>query len=206
MRHFVYFSSSAVTSGNALLDGDLMKSGRMDIAIHSFIQGVFLSHSLRENVVFHFIFYGMPDPPKHIEIRVKTNKGVPETGSKADSIDISKKDVGSLIKKILYKYKKNEKNEVFSGCFIEKKSFLKVIEELIEQENEVFLLDKKGKDIREIKIPENCAFILGDQNGLPKKELRRLKKSLNLVSVGPKMYFASQTVAIVNNELDRRGI
>jgi hypothetical protein len=42
MRQFVYFSSSAATSGSALskysqYDGDLMKAGRMDIAIHSFI-------------------------------------------------------------------------------------------------------------------------------------------------------------------------
>jgi len=28
----------------------------------------------------------------------------------------------------------------------------------------------------------------------------------NPVSIGPKMYFASQTVAVVNNELDNRGI
>jgi len=33
-----------------------------------------------------------------------------------------------------------------------------------------------------------------------------LKKYLTPVSVGPKMYFASQTVAVVNNELDFRGI
>ena len=83
MKHFIYFSNSAATSGNALSrysDGELMKAGRMDIAIHSFIQGMFLSHALRENVAFHFVFYGMPDPPKHIEIRAKTNKGIPETG------------------------------------------------------------------------------------------------------------------------------
>jgi len=194
MRHFVYFSSSAVTSGNALSDGDLMKAGRMDIAIHSFIQGVFLSHGIRENVTFHFVFYGMPDPPKHIEIKINSE------------FDISKKDVGNLIKKILYKYKKGEKNEVFPGCFVEKKSFLNVVEELINLNNEIFILDKKGEDIREIEIPENCAFILGDQNGLPKKEMKRLKKLSNLVSIGPKMYFASQTIAVVNNELDRRGI
>ena len=210
MRHFVYFSSSATTSGNALSKyssgGDLMKAGRMDIAIHSFIQGVFLSHALRENVVFHFVFYGMPDPPKHISIQVKTNKGVPETGQEAGSIDISKKDVGTLIKKILYKYKQGDKKEVFSGCFVEKKSLFKVIEELIENGNEIFILDKKGEDIRKTKISENCTFLLGDHDGLPKKELNRLKKYCKSISIGPLMYFASQTVAVVNNELDRRGV
>ncbi|MCX6751091.1 MAG: hypothetical protein NTZ83_06545 [Candidatus Pacearchaeota archaeon] len=209
MRHFIYFSNSAVTSGNALskyTGGDLMKAGRMDIAIHSFIQGVFLSHALRENVIFHFVFYGMPDPPKHIEIRVKTNNGVPETGKEVGSLDISKKDVGNLIKKILYKYKEGKKTEVLQGCFIEKKNLFNVIEELIKEGNEIFILDKKGEDIRKVEISKNCAFVLGDHDGLPKKELKRLKSYYKSVSVGHLMYFASQTIAVVNNELDYRGI
>jgi len=194
MKHFVYFSKSAVTSGNALSEGNLMKAGRMDIAIHSVIAAFFLSHDLRKDVKMHLIFYGMPDPPKHIEIKVE-----PE-------LDISKKDVATLIKKILYKYKQGEKKEVLPGCFVEKKSFLNVIEELIEQGNAVYVLDKKGEDIRDVKISKDCVFIIGDHEGLPPKELKRLKKIIIPISIGPKMYFASQVVAIVNNEMDRRGI
>ena len=193
MKHFVYFSGNAPTSGKFDLD-NLTKAGRMDIAIHSFIQGVFLSHGFRKDVKFHFIFYGMPDPPKHIEIQV------------TDDLEISKKDIANLIKKILYKYKPGQKTEVFPGCFIEKKSFLKVIDELASQESEIFILDKRGEDIRDAKIPDDSVFIFGDQEGLPKKELKRLKQIATLISVGPKMYFASQTVAIVNNELDRRNL
>ena len=194
MRHFVYFSKSAVTSGNALSEGNLMKAGRMDIAIHTIIAGFFLSHDLRKDVKMHLVFYGMPDPPKHIEIQI-----MPE-------LDISKKDVANLIKKILYKYRQGEKREVLPGCFVEKKSLLKVVEELSEKGNEIYILDKKGKDIRETEISKDCVFILGDHEGLPDKELKRLKKIAIPVSVGPKMYFASQVVAVVNNELDRRGI
>lgn len=197
MKHFVYFSSKASTSGKALSGKkvNLMKAGRMDIAIHSLIQGVFLSHSFREDVKFHFVFYGMPDPPKHIEIQVK------------DETHIGKKDVAVLIKKILYKYKPGVKNEVFPGCFIEKKALLQVIDQLVKDGSEIFILDKKGEDLREIKSRElgkDPVFILGDHDGLPRKELKRLKQVATPVSVGPKMYFASQTVAIVNNELDRR--
>ena len=192
MKHFIYFSSSAATSGKAL-SGDLMKAGRMDIAIHSLIQGVFLSKSFREDVTFHFVFYGMPDPPKHIEIQVK------------DETSISKKDVASLIKKLLYKCKEGEKREIVPGCFVEKKSFLKVVEELAKK-NQIFILDKKGEDLREVDIKKDCVFILGDHEGLPKKELKRLKKTATSVSIGPKTYFASQTIVIVNNELDRRNI
>jgi tRNA (pseudouridine54-N1)-methyltransferase len=194
MKHFVYFSKSASTSGKALSDGNLMKAGRIDIAIHSLIQGVFLSHDFRKDVVFHFIFYGMPDPPKHIEIQVK------------DELEISKKDIGNLLKKILYKYRPGEKTEVFPGCFIEKKSFLGVIAELKKEGKEIFILDKRGEDLRKIKIENEPAFILGDHDGLPKKDLKRLKQIAKSISIGPKMYFASQVVAVVNNELDRREI
>ncbi len=188
MRHFVYFSSKARTSGNF---NDLMKAGRIDIAIHSLINALFLSHDKRKDVKVHFVFYGAPDPPKHIEISIN-----PE-------FDISKKDVGSLIKKALYKYKKGEKREALPGCFVEKKSFLKVIDELSE-ENEIFLLDKKGANIRKAKIPTNSVFILGDHEGLPKKESKRLRKTANIISLGSKTYFASQVVTIINNELDFR--
>lgn len=193
MRHFVYFSRHAPTTGNFDLK-NLMKAGRIDIAIHTVISAFFLSHDFRKDTKIHLIFYGMPDPPKHIEIQV-----VPE-------LSISKKDVGNLIKKILYKYKHDKNEEAFPGCFIEKNSLLKVVEELQDQGNEVFILDKKGQDIRDLKIEKNCVFVLGDHEGLPKKELKRLKKIAVPVSIGPKTYFASQTVAIVNNELDRRGI
>jgi tRNA (pseudouridine54-N1)-methyltransferase len=166
----------------------------MDIAIHSLIQALFLSHDFRKDVTFHLVLYGMPDPPKHLEISIKENT------------PISKKDVGKIIQKLLYKYKKDQKHEVFPGCFVEKKSFLKVVEELITQEVECFILDKKGENLREVEIQKDCAFILGDHEGLPKHEIKRLKKVLTPVSVGDKMYFASQVVAVVNNELDFRGI
>lgn len=193
MRHFVYFSKSARTSGN-FNTNELMKAGRMDIVIHSIIQALFLSKSYREDVKMHLIFYGQPDPPKHIEIQIN------------EKTEISKKDVANLIKKILYKYKPGENREVHPGCYIEKKSFLNVIEDLQEQGKEIFVLDKKGQDIRSIKLKGNPVFILGDHEGLPKKELKRLKQLAVSVSVGPNMYFASQVVTIVNNELDLRNI
>lgn len=192
MREFVYFSGEAATSGNFDVN-DLMKAGRMDIAVHFIINSFFLSHNLRDDVKLHLIFYGMPDPPKHIEIQI-----TPET-------KLSKKDVANLIKRILYKYKKNGRSEVLPGCFVEKKSFLKVIEGLENQGKKLFILDRKGESIRKIKIPDESIFIVGDQNGFPKKELKRLKKMSRLVSVGPKVYFASQVVTLINNELDLRG-
>jgi tRNA (pseudouridine54-N1)-methyltransferase len=194
MRHFVYFSNSAATSGKALSGGDLMKAGRMDIAIHSLISAFFLSHDFRKDVILHLVFYGMPDPPKHIEI--DSSKG----------LDLSKRDVAGFLKKVLYKAKDGEKNEVMPGVYIEKKSFLNVVQELIDMGKEIFVLDKGGEQLRNAEIGDNSVFVLGDQDGFPLKEFKRLKKSCNLVNIGPKVYFASQVVAIVNNELDLRGL
>lgn len=191
MRHFIYFSRSAQTSGNFK---DLMRAGRMDIAIHTIISSLFLSHDVRKDVKVHLVFYGMPDPPKHIEIQVNPD------------LDISKKDVANLIRKILYKYKEGRKTEALPGCFVEKKSLFKILEELSDQGNEIFLLDKGGEDIREAELSGNCVFILGDHKGIPKKELKRVKGMSEVVNVGPKMYFASHVATIVNNELDRRGV
>ena len=205
MREIIYFSNKARTSGN-FDTSELMGAGRMDIAIHVLINAFFLSHKLRQDTKLHLIFNGPPNPPMHLELF--PGKVIPETGKQAgsDSPDISKKDVGSLIKKILYKYRQEEKNEVWTGYSIEKKSLFKVIDELIREEKQIYILDEKGEDIRKVKFADNPVFVLADQEGFPKKELRKLKSLGTSISVGKPVYFASQVVTIVQNELDRQGI
>ncbi len=193
MREFIYFSGKARTSGNFNLK-DLKKAGRMDIVCHVIINALFLSHNIRPNTKIHLVFYGPPTPPRHLEI-----------SSKAEDI-ISKKDIAKLIQIMLYKYKENKKTEVFPGCFIEKKNLFELTDKLKQEGKEIYILDKKGQDIRNTKLKQNPIFLVGDHEGLPIKELKRLKKSCQTASIGKQTYFASQTVTIVNNELDRYGI
>ena len=131
---------------------------------------------------------------------------IPETGKEAgkEQLDISKKDISNLIKKMLFKYKEGRKIEVWNGFYIEKKNLNQLIEELKKQGKTIYILDKDGEDIRNAEISENPVFILGDNQGFPAKELKRLKKISIPISVGKKTYFASQIVTIVNNELDKR--
>lgn len=198
MREFIYFSSKARTSGNW---DNLMEAGRMDIACHVFINTFFLSKQLRKDTKLHMIFYGSPDPPKHLEFNPdKQVEGVQK------KVDISKKDIGGLIKRMLFKYKQGKKIEYAPGYLIEKKSLLQVLGELEEEGKTIYVLDAKGEDIRNIDIKKDCVFLLGDHDGLPAKELKRLRKKFIPISVGKNTYFASQVVTIVNNELDRKGI
>ena len=198
MREFVYYSRTAPTVGSYIKE-DLQKSGRVDIAIHTIIASFFLSNKLRNDVILHLIFAGPPDPTKHLELQPVISG---ETG--LDKIYFSKTNVSAVLKKMLYKYRKGEKREVFPWFFIEKKGFFELIKELNKQGRNLYILDQRGNDIRKVEIKENPVFIIGDHKGLPSKELRRLKKLCMPVSIGKRTYFASQTTAIVNNEIDRR--
>jgi len=192
MAEFIYYSKSAVTAGNFIKD-DLMAAGRLDIAINVLISAFFVSHDIRKDVKMHLIFDGPPNPPMHILIQYD------------EELAISKKDVAGLIKKILYKAPK-EKGKVGNptpGCFVEKKSFEALVEELNEQGKNIYLLDKKGEDIRNLKLKGNEVFILGDQDGFP-DDKRHILKRIDKITVSPKILFASQVLTIVHNELDRQ--
>ncbi len=195
MREFIYFSEKAVTTGNFDLD-NLKDAGRLDIVCNAIIHSFFISNQLRKDVKLHLVFYGKPNPPRHIILQF--NEKTPT----------SKKNLGGLLKRILFKGSnlKNEKVRAFPGCYIEKKSLLNVIKELKQEGKEIFVLDKSGKDLRSMKNEKlaNSVFLLGDHEGLPKKEFQRLRKNEKLLSIGNKTYFSSQTINILNHEIDRR--
>lgn len=195
MREFIYYSSSAPTSGN-FVGQDLQKSGRLDIAIHSVIATFFLSHELREDVTLHLLFDGSPNPPRHLELK----PDIHDEGK----VYINKSNIADIIKKMLYKYKEGEKKEVFPGYWIERKSLLTLIKDMQKEGKTIFVLDKSGERLRDAEIPENSVFLLGDHHGLPalKKEFKRIAP--RKVSIGKRTYFASQTLAVLNNELDIR--
>lgn len=198
MREIIYYSRTAPTSGSYVKE-NLQDSGRLDIAIHTVIAAFFLSHKIREDVKLHLCFAGPPTPPRHLEL-----KPVTEGKTGVDKIYLVKSNVAKVLKKMLYKCKEGEKREVFPGYWIEKKGFLELADELSAEGRAIYALDPRGEDIRTVEVKENPVFIIGDHKGLPAKELKRLKKLYTPVSIGPKTYFASQTVAIVQNELDRR--
>ncbi len=198
MREFIYYSRTAPTAGSYIKE-DLQDSGRVDIAIHTVIAAFFLSFKIRTDVRLHMIFAGPPDPVKHLELQPVT-KG--QTG--VDKIYLSKKNVSGTIKKMLYKYREGEKREVFPGFYIEKKGFLELVNSMEKEGRNIYILDPDGEDIRTVEIKPDPIFVLGDHKGLPAKELKRLKKMCIPVSIGNRTYFASQTMAVVQNEIDRR--
>jgi tRNA pseudouridine-54 N-methylase len=117
---------------------------------------------------------------------------------------ISKKDMAGLIKRMLYKCSEKERREVFPGCWIEKKSLTGLTKELVGGGKRVLVLDGKGEMVRGLENEgfRDCVFVIGDQDGLPKKEMKKFEK----VSVGKETYFASQVFTILHNEMDIRNL
>ncbi len=195
MREIVYYSSTAPTSGN--FGDDLMKAGRLDIALHTIIGAFFLSNSMRQDVKLHLVFAGPPDPSKHLELEPQKNK----------EIQLSKKDLLWIVKKLLYKFKEHQKNSPFEGYSIERKSLGDTIIEL-SKTKKIYILDEEGEDIRSIVLTGNEVFVLGDQEGLPKKEIKKTFKknqeNIKFISVGKPVYLASQVITIIQNEWDRQ--
>ena len=198
MREIIYYSRTAPTVGSYVRE-NLQESGRIDIAIHTVIAAFFLSHKIRTDTTLHLLFAGAPDPVKHLEIFPVTEG---KTG--IDKIYLAKTNVSAILKKMLYKYREGKKHEVFPGFWIEKKGMLELVNDMHKQGRNLYVLDAGGEDIRTADIKENPVFILGDHKGLPDKEFKRLKKMCTPISIGKRTYFASQTVAVVNNEIDRR--
>ena len=198
MREIIYYSRTAPTSGSYIGE-NLQESGRIDIAIHTVIAAFFLSHKIRTDVKLHLCFAGPPDPPKHLEIMPVTEG---KTG--VDKIYLAKTNVSIILKKMLYKFKEGEKREVFPGFSVERKGFIELIKDYVKEGRNVYILDPDGEDIRTAEIGKDPVFVLGDHRGLPLKEMKRIKKTCTPLTVGKRTYFASQALAILNNEIDRR--
>ena len=187
MRNFVLISNHGRTDANW---GDLMHAGRMDIICHSVIASLFISNAVRTDVKLDIFLNGPPDPVKHIEM------------VEDEESTISKKDIGNLLKHVLRKYRPGKQIKAFPGVTIEKKSFRHYIKEKVDSGEEVYYLDKKGENIKDITLGDNPIFVIGDHEGIPKDELKYLKNNAKAISLGKNAYFSSQVINFLNIWVD----
>lgn len=99
---------------------------------------------------------------------------------------------------------KEQETTLGNGIHVSATSFERLVKPRF-AERGVFLLDRKGEDIRRLPVDADSVFLLTDHVPMP----RNLGKSLvrqgaTPVSLGPVMLQASQCVSVVLNELDRR--
>lgn len=79
-------------------------------------------------------------------------------------------------------------------------------ERLLPESPRLFILDRKGSDIRGVTDLSDAVFVMTDHIPMPKNTLKHLSRLGALpLSLGPTMLHTSQCMSVIHNELDRRG-
>ncbi|MBW2979425.1 hypothetical protein DRZ77_02205 [Candidatus Woesearchaeota archaeon] len=184
MREFLIFSRTARTGGK-INPKNLFQEGRLDI-IRDFIIEAFFTANKKRSAIVHCFLYGQPNPPLHLTI----------TSSAPASIDRIK--TATLLVDLVSKKKK------IKGCEMKKESIIEFLTKASKTKT-IYLLDKKGKSIDELKSLPNAIFCFADHLGFPKKEFKRISTiSSETISLGKQTYFAYQSLTLLQYFLDKK--
>ncbi|MGC9132932.1 MAG: tRNA (pseudouridine(54)-N(1))-methyltransferase TrmY [Nanopusillaceae archaeon] len=187
MRIFIFYSNTVRTDGNFK---NIYYSGRLDIVVNSIIHSFFISNGLRKDVRFDLLLMGKPVPPRLI--RIESNIETPW----------SKKDIETLLSLSLKKFNRKGIKNPFPGIYVDKKDIFDLIDEYKKENRKIYLLDRNGENIENIKI-ENPVFIIGDFLGIPKDIKKKIENDVTKISLGDINYFSSQVIIILNYYLDK---
>lgn len=195
MRTFIFRARKINTCWERNKVGE---KGHVEIIAHCIMNAFFISNSFRNNIIVYIVFDSTPTFP--ITLKLSSQDGLSLSGFHEQAIFNLLAEALNHCESLT----KDESRIIAPGVQINGYGFEKLLGKLMSQQP-VFLLDKKGQDIRELNIDFNPAFILSDHLAMPKNSIKRfLREGLKPLSVGKKMLFASQCVVLINDEMDRR--
>ncbi len=168
-----------------------------EVIAHSVINAFFISNDFRSDVEVYIVLDSSENFPHTIKLSSKD--GLSLAGFHEDAVI-------SLIEQALKDSQglcKDETRTVSPGINVSGFGFERLVSELLKTRS-LYLLDRKGTDIRDTSLDLNPVFVLSDHLMMPKKTVNALKrKGLKTVSLGNKMLFASQCIVLLNHEMDR---
>jgi tRNA (pseudouridine54-N1)-methyltransferase len=197
MKVFILRARKGITAPAGIPE-QFGEPNHFEIILHTIASALFISKHIRSDTVLHIVMEGPPEAPKVLTFDpgiLGYLGGFDEkclAGAVGEALAVSKGISGS------------ETRSSPRGIKIRRQSFENLIRETGE-EMPLFILSKKGTDIRAAELPGSGCFILTDHIGMQKKTGNLLKRlGVKEISLGPKMLFAAHCVALVHNELDRR--
>ncbi len=171
---------------------DLPGSGRIDVICRGINAAIFLSHTIRKDVIFLAYFS-------------KLNALLKIDASRVRYLNPDERSTAALIRNAVIKLSDHEV-QTSPGFFIKKATFTETLQEAGSL-GKLLYLREDGKDIQSISIPKNVVFILSDNVNMRDEEEKEIYDGgAEVISVGPQSLLSSHVIAIVNNELDRRGL
>lgn len=168
-----------------------------EVVAHTVINAFFTSNGFRDDVEVYIILDSSEDFPRTIKLLGAEGLSIAGFHEEAvfDLVERALKDSLGL--------QKDETKILAPGLHISGFGFEKCVRQLLET-RPVYLMDRKGADIRSIDFESNPVFVLSDHLPMPKNSIKGLQRhGLKTMSLGKKMLFASQCVVLINHELDR---
>lgn len=197
MRTFVIRARKGTVRADKVFS-QVGSEAHFEIVAHTLANAFYFSNGMRSDVEVYVVLDSAADFPR--TLKFSSNDGLSFPGFHEQAI----LEVVSAALTKGQDVKKGEKLKLDSGIEIYGYGFETLMKDLIENVP-VYLLDKKGKDIRSIEFESNGVFVLSDHLAMPKNSIKSLeRKGLVKISLGKKMLFASHSVVLVHNELDRQ--
>lgn len=197
MRTFVLRARAAPTDPQQLLAA-VGTEAHVEILAHTLMNAIFVAQSHRDDVVVYLVLERTPDYSRTIRFDSNAMRdlgGFHEQallGKVAQALEVAR-GMG-----------KDAARPVQPGVIVRTVSFERLSAELAE-DHPLFVMDRKGAPIREQAFPESPCFLLSDHIPMPKNSLHGLERlGARKISLGSRMLFASQCVALIHHELDQR--
>ena len=195
MRTFVIRARKGTIQADKVHSGS---SEHVEIVAHTLANAFYVSKNMRADVEVYVVLDSTPDFPR--TLKFSSNNGLSFPGFHEQAI------LG-VISSALVRGKHVAKGKIKiiePGIEIYGYGFDTLMKQL-QETSLVYLLDKKGADIRSINFEQHGVYVLSDHIALPKNSIKGLeRRGLTKISLGKKMLFASQCVVLVHNELDRQ--
>ncbi|MCK4927843.1 MAG: tRNA (pseudouridine(54)-N(1))-methyltransferase TrmY [Candidatus Aenigmarchaeota archaeon] len=193
MRHFYVKSTKGKTCGDFNLNDTAGGAGRLDIIARAVNSALWLSHSLRRDVMFHTILFGEPNPPIYIKI----------TGEKVRKVQPDERNITIFLKKAIERFEEGRVVQTTPGIFSSRKTFEELVEE--NKDCDFYILCEDGDDISSVDISENAFFVLGDKEDISEDEVKVLEGAgARKISLGKTPYLTSHCVGFLNMYMDRK--
>jgi tRNA (pseudouridine54-N1)-methyltransferase len=197
MRTFVIRARKGTITADKVFS-QVGSGAHFEIVAHTLANAFYFSNGMRSDVEVYVVLDSSPDFPR--TLKFSSNNGLSFPGFHERAI----LEVVSSALARGNKITKDAIQTVESGIEICGFGFDRLMKGL-QEDNQVYLLDKKGEDIRSIDFQPQGVFVLSDHLAMPKNSIKGLeRRGLTKISLGRKMLFASQCIVILHNELDRQ--
>jgi tRNA (pseudouridine54-N1)-methyltransferase len=198
VRRFVLVGQRATATPDFLLTDIPGTSGRLDVMLRALRAALLVSHGLRRDTVVYLVLLGGGGAPRAIRV----------DGAAAKYVRPDERSLAVMVRKALAAAAEQTDatfGNVRPGIAVAAGGLDAVIADL--GAHTAYRLDEAGGEVRDAKLDlENPVFFVGDHLGFDAATDARLSALAPVaLSVGPVSLHAEDAIAVVVNELDRRG-